>query len=58
MGSDPRTSVVDPILRVHGIENLLVADSSIFPDTIMHNSNLACYIIGEKVAEAIRLNQA
>ena len=57
MGSDPTTSVVDPQLRVHGIDNLLVADSSIFPDTIMHNPNLACYVIGEKVAEAIRLNR-
>ena len=57
MGVDPLTSVVDPQLRVHGIDNLLVADSSIFPDTIMHNSNLACYVIGERVAENIRLNR-
>ena len=57
MGSDPRTSVVDPLLRVHGYANLFVADSSIFPDTIMHNTNLACYVIGEKVAELKRLNR-
>ena len=57
MGSDPRTSVADPLLRVHGYANLLVADSSVFPDTIMHNTNLACYVVGEKVAELIRLNR-
>jgi choline dehydrogenase len=54
MGSDPATSVVDPRLRVHGIEGLMVADSSIFPDTIMHNSNLACYALGEIAADFIR----
>jgi choline dehydrogenase len=54
MGSDPKTSVVDPLLRVHGIEGLLVADTSVFPDTIMHNTNLAAYVVGEKAAEIIR----
>ncbi len=30
MGSDPGTSVVDPLGRFHDIENLVVADSSVF----------------------------
>jgi choline dehydrogenase len=54
MGSDPQASVVDPTLRVHGVDGLLVADSSIFPDTIMHNTNLACYVIGERVGDLVR----
>jgi len=54
MGSDPRSSVVDADLRVHGYENLMIADSSIFPDTIMHNPNLTCYVIGERVAEIVK----
>ena len=54
MGSDPKASVVDPALRVHGIDGLYVADGSIFPDTIMHNTNLACYVIGEKAADIVR----
>jgi choline dehydrogenase-like flavoprotein len=31
MGHDPRTSVVDPSCRVHGLDNLFVAGSSVFP---------------------------
>ena len=30
MGANPRTSVVDPNLRVHGTKNLFVAGSSVF----------------------------
>ena len=50
MGPDARDSVVGPDLRVHGLDGLLVADSSVFPDTVMHNTNLACYVIGEVAA--------
>jgi choline dehydrogenase len=53
MGSDPASSVVDPGLRVHGIDGLTIADSSIFPDTIMHNTNLTCYVIGEIAAKLV-----
>jgi choline dehydrogenase len=54
MGPDPATSVVDSRLQVHGIEGLMVADSSVFPDTVMHNTNLACYAIGEIAADMVR----
>ena len=54
MGTDLTRSVVDAGLKVHGIDGLYVADSSVFPDTISPNTNLACYVIGEKVAELIR----
>lgn len=54
MGSNPRTSVVNARLSVHGIDNLKVADSSIFPDTVMHNTNLTCMVIGERAADIIR----
>jgi len=33
MGPHPSTSVVGPDLRVHGVENLSIADASIFPTT-------------------------
>lgn len=54
MGSDPKTSVVDPTLRVHGIDGLLVADTSVFPETVMHNTNLAACVVGERVADVVR----
>jgi len=31
MGTDPQTSVVDPDLKVHGIDNLYVASCAVFP---------------------------
>ena len=48
------TTVVDHRLRVHGVEGLMVADSSVFPDNTMNNTNLTCYMIGEKAADLAR----
>lgn len=53
MGSDPAKSVVDPRFKVHGIDGLMVVDSSVFPDTVMHNTNLACYALGEIAADLV-----
>lgn len=49
---DPR-AVVDPSLRVHGLEHLMVADASVFPGNITHNTNLTCYVVGEVAADLI-----
>jgi choline dehydrogenase len=44
-------AVVDQHLRVHGVSNLWVADASIMP-TIPHApTNLACILIGERLAD-------
>lgn len=32
-GTDPRTSVLDPDCRAHGLDNLYVADASVFPSS-------------------------
>jgi choline dehydrogenase-like flavoprotein len=37
MGDDPATSVVDPNLRAHDVENLWIADSSTFPSSAAVN---------------------
>jgi choline dehydrogenase-like flavoprotein len=50
--SDPR-SVVDQRLRVHGMENLCVADASIMPTVAHANTNLTCMMIGERAADFI-----
>ncbi|XP_041971820.1 glucose dehydrogenase [FAD, quinone]-like [Aricia agestis] len=51
--SDP-TAVVDPELRVHGINNLRVVDSSIIPRTIAAHTNAPAIMIGEKAAAMIK----
>lgn len=46
-------SVVDPLLRVHGISNLRVADASIMPQITSGNTNAPSIMIGERCAELI-----
>jgi choline dehydrogenase len=52
MGSDPM-AVVDRELRVHGIEDLRVADASIMPTLTSGNTNAPSIMIGEKCAEMV-----
>ncbi|WP_214106678.1 GMC family oxidoreductase [Acrocarpospora catenulata] len=57
MGWD-EASVVDPRLRVHGIDGLRVADASIMPIVIGGNTNGPSIMIGERVAEFIKADIA
>jgi choline dehydrogenase-like flavoprotein len=52
MGVDER-AVVDPQLRVRGIDGLRVADASIMPSIVGGNTNAASMMIGERAAELI-----
>lgn len=50
MGDDPATSVVDAGLKVHGVENLWVASSSVFPTTGQANSTLLAAAFAVRLA--------
>jgi choline dehydrogenase len=57
MGTD-EDSVVDPHLRVHGIEGLRVADASIMPNITAGNTNAPCTMIAEKASDIIRARRS
>ena len=50
--ADP--AVVDPELRVRGLDGLRVCDSSIMPTIISSNTNAAAAMIGEKASDLVR----
>ena len=52
MGSGPR-SVVDPELRVHGIDRLRVIDASVMPTITSGNTNAPTIMIAEKGADLV-----
>jgi choline dehydrogenase-like flavoprotein len=47
-------SVVDPQLRVHGVEGLRVVDASIMPTVPGGNTNAPSIMVGERGADLIR----
>jgi choline dehydrogenase len=52
MGVDDR-AVVDPQLRVRGVDGLRVADASIMPSIVGGNTNAASMMIGEHAADLV-----
>lgn len=53
MGTDPGTSVVDPFGRLHGLDNVLVADSSVFVTSSGYGPTLTLVALAARNASAL-----
>jgi choline oxidase len=52
--ADDPMAVVDPELRVRGVDRLRVADTSVFPEIVRVNINMTAIMVGSKAAELIQ----
>jgi choline dehydrogenase-like flavoprotein len=53
MGADPRTSVVDAEMRVHGVENLSIASAAVFPDGSAQLPTLTMMALALRLSERL-----
>jgi gluconate 2-dehydrogenase alpha chain len=53
MGDDPRTSVCDRWQRLHDVENVMVADSSVFPTSTGYGPTLTIVALAIRAARAL-----
>jgi choline dehydrogenase-like flavoprotein len=54
MGDDLRTGVVDPSCRAHGVGNLFIAGSSIFPTSGYASPTLTIVALAIRLAEHLK----
>ena len=56
MSADAKTGVVDPNCRVHGMENLFVASSSVFPTSGYANPTLTILALALRLGDHLKAN--
>jgi choline dehydrogenase-like flavoprotein len=54
MADDPKRGVVDRNCKVHGVENLYVAGSSVFPTSAASNPTLTIVALALRLAKHIK----
>ncbi len=54
MGRDPQTSVVDPDLRVHSVDNLYICSSSVFPTSGNANPTYTISALAIRLADHLK----
>jgi choline dehydrogenase-like flavoprotein len=54
MGTDPKTSVVDPHCRVHGVPNLFIASAATFPTSSQANPTLTIVALAMRMAKRLQ----
>lgn len=58
MSDDPKTGVVDAACRVHGLSNLYIAGSSVFPTSGYANPTLTIVALALRLADELRRRMA
>jgi choline dehydrogenase len=58
LDGDPATGVVDPALRVHGVDRLRVIDASVFPAITSGNTNAPVMMVAERGADLVLADAA
>lgn len=54
MGKDPYNSVVDYRFKVHGVDNLYIADASVMPNHVSGNPNAAIAMLAQKFVSTLK----
>jgi choline dehydrogenase-like flavoprotein len=54
MSDNPRTGVVDATCRVHGVDNLYIAGSSVFPGSGFSNPTLTIVALAQRLGDELR----
>ena len=54
MGTDPKTSVLNPFLQTHDIKNLFVMDGSSFPSSAWQNPTLTIMALAVRSTDYLK----